>query len=92
MVATYPKSTSRAHPSATPLTTAAKPNAQEIYYPGRVARFMGRVYWVKWCNGTQVCLTARQGLYGGIYQPHPMKSFDLNEWTVPVNHIFLAVV
>jgi len=92
MVATYPKSTSRIHPSATPLTVVAKPTAQEIYYSGRVVRFMGRVYWVKWCNETQACLTARQGLYGGVYQPYPMKSFDFNEWTVPVNHPFLSVI
>ncbi len=92
MVATYPKSASRTSLSAPPLAVGAKPTAQEIYYSGRVVRFMGRVYWVKWCNGTQVCLTARQGLYGGIYQPYPMKSFDFNEWTVPVTHVFLAVV
>ena len=65
---------------------------QEIYYLGRVVRFMGRVYWVKWCNGTHVCLTARQGSSEGIYQPYPMKSFDFNEWTVPLNHPFLSII
>jgi len=75
-----------------PPQLAPKSTPQEIYYLGRVVRFMGRVYWVKWCNGTHVCLTARQGSSEGIYQPYPMKSFDFNEWTVPLNHPFLSII
>ncbi|MCY7274263.1 MAG: hypothetical protein LH702_11110 [Phormidesmis sp. CAN_BIN44] len=75
-----------------PSAVNSKPTAQDIYYPGRVVRLSGRLYWVKWCDGSHVCVTARQGLHGGIYQPYPMSSFDFNEWTVPVNHVFLSVV
>jgi hypothetical protein len=93
MVATPQKRTITcpASPSTSP-PLAPELTPQQIYYADRVVRLTGRLYWVKWCNGTHVCVTAKQGLYGGTYQPHPMQSFDFNEWIVPVNYVFLSVV
>ena len=64
---------------------------QEVYYPDRIVRFMGTLYRVVWCNGTHVKITA--GNFGMIYQPYPAGTYwAFDEWTVPVNHIFLSVV
>lgn len=85
-------SANRSTTHSTSSAVKSKLTAQDIYYPGRVVRLSGRLYWVKWCDGSHVCVTARQGLHGGTYQPYPMSSFDFNEWKVPVNYVFLSVV
>jgi hypothetical protein len=64
---------------------------QAIYYPNRIVRFMGVLYWVVWCNGTHVKLTA--GNCGMPYQPYPAGTYwAFDEWVVPINHIFLSLV
>jgi hypothetical protein len=66
-------------------------SSQAVYYPNRIVRFMGTLYRVVWCNGTQVKLTA--GNFGMLYQPYPAGTYlAFDEWVVPVNHVFLSLV
>lgn len=68
-----------------------QPSPQEVFYPNRVVRFQGRIYSVKWCDGVNVCISARQSPYRGVYEYLP-GMYTENEFTISVNHIFLSVV
>lgn len=66
---------------------------QEIYSPGRIVRFLGRLYCVEWCNGTHVYLNDTMGSQELWMQVYPgINGWMPAQWTVPVDHIFLGVV
>jgi len=61
---------------------------EEVYHPGRVVRWAGRIYRVEWCDGEKVSITAGQSPYQSYYEYLP-GVFEWNKYVVPVTDIFL---
>ncbi|NJN59413.1 MAG: hypothetical protein HC879_18920 [Leptolyngbyaceae cyanobacterium SL_5_9] len=76
-----------------PSSKATEPQLtpEEIYYPGRAVRWMGRYYRVQWCNGESVGITAGQGPHQSYYQYLP-DVYELNNQVIPVGHVFLQAL